>query len=262
MINRIEADVFARRISKGKTSPAILIADAESDSPIEIVTKLSGGCEREVTSLAMEMVAALLAADLHLPIPRPWFVLLTPEFLASIPDASWRDLASKSSPVAFGSHLLPNGFSTWTDTTVPVGRMMEAISGALLFDIAIDNVDRRGENPNCLVRGEDVRIFDHELAFPPMIIGARPPWEAGSLSHLRRRGAHIFRDALLKRDIEWDDTIALWRGLSDGQLEAYEGSLPPEWSAAGAAVRGAIDKIKNMRDNIDGSLAEVRRLLA
>src|SRR5262249_26198574 len=31
----------------------------------------------------------------------------------------------------------------------------------------IQNPDRRTENPNCLVRGESIRIFDHDLAFGP-----------------------------------------------------------------------------------------------
>lgn len=239
-----------------------MIADAEADSPQEIVAKLSGGCERKVTSLAMEMLSALLAIDLHVPIPKPWLVELSPEFIESIPDHSWQNLARSSSSLAFGSHLLPNGFSTWTATTVPVGRMMNSASGALLFDIAIDNVDRRGTNPNCLVRGEDIRIFDHELAFPPILFGAQPPWVLGSQDHLRQRGAHIFRDALLKQSIDWSETEAAWKGLSDVRLDDYESALPPEWSAAVGSLRAAIDKIKKVRDNIDGCLAEVRRLLA
>lgn len=261
MIDRIEAQVFARRLSNGKTCPAILIADAEADAPREIVVKLSEGCERKVTSLAMEMVAVLLAGDLELPVPRPWFVLISPELITSIPDNTWGAMAVRSSPLAFGSQLLPSGFSLWTPSVVPVGRMVEHAAGVLLFDVAMDNVDRRAGNPNCLVRKEDIRIFDHELAFPPLILGARPPWEVGSLNYLQTPGAHIFRDALRKRSVDWTAVLARWRGLSNAKLDDYEAVLPAEWSVAAGAVRGAIEKIKRVRDNVDACVAEIARLL-
>ena len=233
----------------------------DDDDALEVVVKLSAGCERAETSLAMEMVSALLAGDLGIPLPQPYFLEMDAEVLASIPDREWAALASRSNTLAFGSKLLPAAFNAWTPGTVPVGRMTADAAGALLFDIAIDNVDRRGTNPNCLVRGDDLRIIDHELAFPPYLFGARPPWEVGSLQYMASSGTHIFRDALYRRPVDWVPIAAAWKALADPHLDDYGTCLPVEWAAATPQVANAIDKIKRVRDNIDACVVEVQRLL-
>lgn len=43
-------------------------------------------------------------------------------------------------------------------------------AGVLLFDAIIQNPDRRDENPNCLVQGNELRMIDHELAFAHRLI--------------------------------------------------------------------------------------------
>ena len=42
---------------------------------------------------------------------------------------------------------------------------------------------------------------------------------------------------------------------------AYGTSIPAEWAAADQAVRRALALIRDARDNIDGCLAEVERIL-
>jgi hypothetical protein len=260
VISRRLPTLFNRRLRNGKTSPAVMTCEDE-DEALEVVVKLSAGCERGEVSLAMEMVSALLAGDLGIPLPEPYFLEMHPEVLDGIPDREWAALAGRSNPLAFGSKLLPVAFNAWTSGTVPVGRMTADAANVLLFDIAIDNVDRRGTNPNCLVRGEDLRVFDHELAFPPHIFGARPPWEIGSLQYLAPRGTHIFQDALYRRSVDWAPIAAVWKALADPQLDDYGICLPVEWAAAAPQVASAIDKIKRVRDNIDACVVEVQRLL-
>ena len=260
MISRIEPTQFVRRLGNGKTRPAILALE-EAENFIECVGKLSAGCEREETSLAMEVLSSLLAGDLEIPIPQPYIVEITPDFISSIPDSEWAALARVSSCVAFGSKLLPAGYGAWVAGTTPIGKMNEVAANVLLFDAVTENPDRRAENPNCLVRGDEIRVFDHELAFPPLIIGAPRPWVLGALNFMEQRGRHIFRDALKGRDVNWSPIIARWKGLSNGQLDDYEAVLPGEWAASRGFYRDAIDKIKTVRDNIEGCVAEVRRVL-
>lgn len=52
-----------------------------------------------------------------------------------------------------------------------------------------------------------------------------------------------------------------WLALSDAQIVAYGTSIPAEWAAADEAVRRALALIRDARDNIDGCLAEVERIL-
>jgi len=209
----------------------------------------------------MEVISALLAGDLGVPIPQPFLLELDPAFIDVIPDAEWADMARNGPSVAFGSKLLPSAYSAWVSGTVPVGQMTDTAANILLFDAVIENPDRRAVNPNCLVRGDEIRVFDHELAFPPMLIGAPKPWVLGALQFMEQPGMHIFRDALHRRTIDWQPIIARWEGLSSAQLDDYESVLPMEWDTARAAYRTAIDKIKTVRDNIHGCVAEVQRVL-
>lgn len=260
MISRIIPTEFLRRIGNGKTRPAILGVELDQGT-IEVVGKLAAGCERAETSLAMEALSAVLAGDLGIPIPEPFLLELDPEFVEAIPDSEWAQMAASGSPVAFGSKLLPSAYSAWVAGTVPVGEMTATAANILLFDALIENPDRRAANPNCLVRGDQIRVIDHELAFPPLLIGAPKPWILGALNFMEQPGMHIFRDALHKRTIDWQPMIDSWQGLSNAQLDDYEAVLPAEWDAARPAFLTAIDKIKTVRDNIQGCVAEVQRVL-
>ena len=261
MIAHLSPTEFVRRIGNGKTKPAILACE-QGDASIEVVAKLAAGCEQAETSLAMEVVSAMLAGDLAIPIPEPFFLRLDSAFVDAIPDREWAEMARHGPSIAFGSRLLPSAYSAWVSGTVPVGNMTATAANILLFDAVIENPDRRAVNPNCLVRGDEIRVFDHELAFPVMLIGASKPWVLGALQFMEQPGMHIFRDALRGREIDWQPIIDRWRGLSDGQLDDYETVLPPEWNGARAAFRAAIDKIKAVRENIDGCVAEVRRVVS
>lgn len=260
-ILRLAPTEFVRGIDNGKTKPALLVCE-QGETSIEVVAKLAAVCEQRETSLAMEIFSALLASDLQIPIPEPFFLQLETDFIDAIPDREWAEMARREPLLAFGSRLLPSAYSAWVSGTVLVGKMTAVAANILLFDAVIENPDRRAANPNCLVRGDEIRVFDHELAFPPLIIGAPKPWVLGALNFMEQPGMHIFRDALRKHDVDWQPIIERWKGLSDRQLDAYETVLPPEWDSARGTFRMAIGKIKAVRENIEGCVAEVQRVLS
>ena len=49
--------------------------------------------------------------------------------------------------------------------------MLPVALGTFVFDAVIENPDRRPGNPNCLIAGQDIRLIDHELAFPQRSVG-------------------------------------------------------------------------------------------
>lgn len=54
---------------------------------------------------------------------------------------------------------------------------------------------------------------------------------------------------------------ARWSGLSDARLAQYDATLPGEWEAARPMLAEAIRHLKQVRDNIDLCLAELKRVL-
>lgn len=247
----------------GKTQPAFLLCEDAAGDEVALIAKLSGRAERGITALAMEGLVACLAGDLGLPIPKPYIVDLSPEWIdaVAVANPTWAAIARQSSPHAFGSRRLADGYATWRDCGGLIGQLGDMAALVLVFDAIAKNADRRPENPNCLRLGDQVRIIDHELCFPEFLLGLGDAWATGGLQTMATPGWHIFRDGLHGKSVEWAPAVEKWKSLTDQMIDDYRGALPTAWSSADPAILRAIDRIKQARDNIDACVAEVQRML-
>lgn len=262
MLTRLTAFQFDRRATRGRTQPIFLTCHNPNGAEIEVVAKLSARCDEKAVNLAREVIAACLAGDLGLPIPEPYLVELPPEWVASVTDAEVQGALRASAPVAFGSRLAGAQFGVWTPTTALRPPMLATALAVFVFDAIIQNPDRRAENPNCLVRGDEIRIFDHELAFTHhLVIPRRLPWQAGAMQALTAPGRHIFRDKLRKESLDFAPVRAAWMALSDMRIEGYAAAIPAEWDGVGTNVNAAVQLIKDARDHIEACIVEIRRVL-
>jgi hypothetical protein len=80
MLERSTAIRFHRPMTSGKTRPCLLTCQLADGVEVEAVVKCSAGCERGVGGLVVEAIAAMLAADLDLPVPRPLLVAFDSDF--------------------------------------------------------------------------------------------------------------------------------------------------------------------------------------
>lgn len=261
MLHRVTAIEYIRDTIQGRTKPAILNCERADGSLVELVAKFSAGCDQKEINLAFEVLASCLAADLGLPVSEPFLVDLDPQWVATIPDASRRQHLERSSPVAFGSKLV-TGYSAWGSGSSIAENLVPMAASIFVFDAIVQNVDRREGNPNCLVSGDKLRIFDHELCFDAsIIIGWRPPWVLGGLKPLETPGAHIFRKGLRGRSPDFGHIRTAWLNITDRRLQMYEAAIPLEWSNASSKINAGISLIKSARDNIDACLSEIQRVL-
>lgn len=263
MLDRVTACEVIRPAKSGRTRPILMLCEAETAKPIEVFCKFSAGCDEGVASLAREVVATCLAADLKLPVPTPYLVEI-PSTLASAVTTS--DIAKKlqtSSPVGFGSARVEGQFSVWSKGNRVTDAMQPLALGALVFDAIIENSDRRPSNPNCLVARNDIRLIDHELSFPPIsgLLNRQPPWQLGSLRWMGSADGHIFARKIRKHHLEFGPLRALWTAISDDRLLEYRAAIPSEWNKALLTVDDALNRVRNARDNFDGVIAEIRRIL-
>lgn len=261
LIRRVKAIEFTRRTGNGRTSPAFLVAESMNGDELELVAKLPSECMEGARSLAREAICACLAGDLGIRVPEPLYVEMSPLWINSIRDAGWAAMARKGPLVAFGSTYIGGGYSAWQHPRAMSDAMISEVAAALVFDCAIENSDRRAENPNCLHSGEKFYLFDHELCFPPILIGQPKPWAVGGLRDFETPGRQIFADALRKRNVDWAPIIDRWNSLSDAMIDDYGRDLPPEWIGAATAVADARQKIRQARDNIQGLIVEIGRVL-
>jgi hypothetical protein len=263
MLTRVTAIEHHGLLTSGKTRPSRVVAERADATPVEMVVKFSAGCDEKEASLSREVIAACLAGDLGLPVPEPFLVDIPRDWADLVADPAQRARIKASSPVAFGSRHLTGGYAVWHSEMRIDEAMLPVAAAIFVFDALIQNVDRRADNPNCLVKGSQIRIFDHELAFTHgLVIGWKPPWTLGGLKSMETPGVHIFRAGLSGRAIDFGPIRMAWAGLPDDRIAEYEAELPREWTSAAGAVKSAVALIRNARDNIEACLAEVKRVLA
>jgi hypothetical protein len=264
MIDSTNAIEFISAAGSGRTSPAITLCEGKGDDDLELFCKLSDKCEEGVVHLAREAIAACLAADLGLPIPKPYYVEVTDEFIETVIDPAMRQRFKESCKVGFGSTKVPEQFSSWPTASRAAPNMIDKVAEIFLFDGIIQNGDRRVSNPNCLVRGDDLRLIDHDLCFThKQLIVWTPPWQTGGMELLKQTGPdqHVFYTSLAGKSPSFSRIKSAWSALSDTHINGYQSAIPPEWSAANAAVATAVDLIKDARDHIDDCIAEARRVI-
>ncbi len=253
---------FNRAMQTGKSEPLLLTCEVGDGERIEVVAKFSERLERKETSLAIEVVSACLAADLGLPVPIPYLLQIDQEWIESLPQGRERKLVASSSFMGFGSTYVGPGFSAWM-VGEPIRQNLKQYALEIFaFDCFIANPDRRCVNPNCLVKGDEIRIIDHDLAFfHKGAIGWKTPWQPGSLSYMATNGNHIFFDGLKGTQLNLDPIRQAWSAIDDERLRVYRGAVPQAWNSA-EAINDALDLIKGVRENIASALTEVRRVLS
>ncbi|MGJ4882399.1 HipA family kinase [Bradyrhizobium sp. HKCCYLRH1065] len=263
MLATATAAEYVRPMDAGRTSPLLVNCEKADGEIVAVVAKFSEFCDQKEVHLAREIVAACLAADLGLPIPVPFLVAVPGGWADVIPDPVRQAKVRASGGFAFGSLLVTGGYNAWTPDTRITAGMIDNATAIFAFDAIIQNSDRRSENPNCLVRGEEIRIFDHELAFAHrLILGWRPPWTPGGLNWIERKGSHIFLADLKRSGADFAAVRTSWCAISDERLAEYRAAVPMQWGNISADVDSALKLIRDARDNIDGCLDEIRRILS
>jgi len=252
MLEIVTAERFIKPLSSGRNKPCLIEARKPNEAHVEVVVKFLKACERGRRAFIVEAIAAMLAADLRLPIPEPFLVQVEADFAESIPDPEYNHIARASLGFNFGSAFRSPGYSVWNSSShLPEGLLITAAE-ILCFDLLIQNPDRLPLNPNCLTNGSDLVIFDHELALVTEgVIGWRPPWEAGGADLAK---LHLFFDHLRTRMPSLDRFAANFAAISDERIEGYGQALPGPWLAQGEDITDILGYIRELKVNLSAAI--------
>ena len=138
--------------------PAVVDTDADGS----FVVKFRGAGQGP-RALVAEVLVALIAQALDLPVPRPAVVDLEDGFGRSEPDPEIQDVLRGSVGSNFGLEFLPGALAF--DPAVDGGLLTpERAADIVWLDAFVTNVDRTPRNTNLLVSGRDVWLIDHGAA--------------------------------------------------------------------------------------------------
>ena len=165
--------------------------------------------------------------------------------------------------IAYGSARVPSHFNAWYSGWQVSSKALPVLLLAFAFDAVVENPDRRPGNPNCLVSGDEIFLIDHELAFTPSQIEQKSPWELGGLQYMKGKEQHIFRCELVRRSrlLDFKQLRNRWTELDEGYLAECHSVIPQEWAGGQAVAEQAITQVCRAKENIDGLIDELRRIL-
>jgi hypothetical protein len=266
MLDTVVASRFVKRLTTGRNTPLLLEAERQDGSFVEVVAKFDGA-ECGKGGLVREAVAGMLAADLGLPIPECFVVEIPAGFHDTIPtrEVEARKLVKASGSRIFGSafhegwYILPVGYSIPSETTAEAAEV-------LAFDGICLNGDRRPEKPNCLHKGSQIMMIDHEMALNHYGIGTilNPfPWKLGSLTPFSSPPTeHVFYKGTKGKALPEERLESQFGVVTQVKIANYLAAVPADWDPSGDVGLGIGDYLAQALINMGNSFTEVRRLLA
>ncbi|MDN3223497.1 HipA family kinase [Pseudomonas nunensis] len=260
MFKRLYAVRFDRPASVGRNKACMIECTDMADERTDVIVKFTG-CETGATGLIRESLAAFLAADLGLPIPEPILVEVPEGFSAGPDHPDVNTLIRNSSRLAFGSTALPSGYTIYAPSQPLRGPIVQRAVHIFVFDTLIANTDRAPRNPNCMVKGENAIIIDHDLAFILDALFWKEPWKLGGGDELAAPEKHIFWTLAKSHRFDFDDLKSRLKEISDDRLAEYISALPGDWSEGNNSALRIVEYIKNLRDNADSAFSEIQRVL-
>lgn len=241
----LRLDVFEirGRLKGGQSLPVLAEAQDEEGNQRTVVLKLrrpeSPWGHFEGTSLACELIVAMLARHLDLPVPDYAIVRLPDFILPGVPDKDLREVLRRNVGENFGSEY-HEGMALWQPDLRPeASDVLSSLEGVLVLDATVINGDRSIEKPNLLMRGSDVLMIDHSLALPVHL------WDAETLAASpifpdQQIERHCAKSALQYRGLRYEELLSRWRdGVSPNDLTRVRDVIPSTWEKQA----GDLDKI-------------------
>lgn len=257
---KLTAMTFQQALFSGSTHPCVFTCQDEKGAIAgEYVVKFRSEVRGNETGLLFEFVATHLAGLLAIPVPPPALIELTEALAEATPDASVADRIRRSAGLNFGTRFLSPGYATWpTDKSIPRILLQTAVE-IVAFDALIDNADRRRVKPNLLHKGDDIYVFDHEMAFAfVFLIGELPTiWTEDRLRFLKD---HPLHSGLRGQAMDLSRFASALRRLGEPKLRDIIEAVPAEWRSPHAEK--IVHHLGQARDHVDEFVGAMRRVLA
>jgi hypothetical protein len=206
-----------------------------------------------------ELVAAKLAAHFRILLPEPALVTIEQGLADLVGNIEPSQAAKLQGSVGlnFGTQLL-TGVATWpVDKSIPEP-MRQSVAEVFAFDALIQNPDRRYNNPNLLVEGDSVFVYDHDMAFSFLLVmsPSAEPWNLDRQEYLRD---HVFYRRLRSQQIDLTRFTSSLQGLSDAALDGIMADVPAEWKNDSVAT--IEEHLRGMREHAEEFADQVERML-
>lgn len=249
MVTTVKATTFVKPFRSGRTCPCLMLCEDDKGNQIEMVVKLSVGNECAPTGLVCELAASFLAQDLDLSVPEPFLVDIDADFYKGVSDPGLAERFLKSSGLNFGSRNLGPGYAIWPQERILTDSIIQDAADIFAFDMTIQNPDRRKEKPNLLRKGDEMVIFDHEMAFSFLysFLTNEYPWDGKGMGFAKN---HLFFNGLKGKMLSLARMQGALEAIDDRRIGRYIDAIPDGWKGgSGDAPIRIQEYLRQARDN-------------
>ena len=260
---QLEAVEYRKGMSGGLTQPTLVDALDNHERYKRVVLKLKnpgppvGFGHFAGTSLACELICAVLARALGLNVSDYAIVKVTRDFANSVNDKSRRDLLLQNIGENFGSVYNPS-LAMWNAIYQNRSQaLLDQLEDILTFDAVVLNGDRNARNPNLMYRGDLLVPIDHSLAL------AVCSWEQDMLNNpplfpQKNILEHCAGQLLKGKGCLYRRILNNWQERINSQkLDELREMLPCSWEHR----QGDIDKIFSFLDRRDLHFTDISTYL-
>lgn len=235
MVPKLTATTFIKAFHTGRTCPCLMLCEDDAGDTQEVVVKLRVGNECTGTGLICELMGSLLARALDLPAPEPFLVDVDPEFHAAIAEESIAERLKANAGMNFGCRYLSPGYISWPQLRSVPSAIEQVAAEIFAFDMLIQNPDRRQDKPNLLRKGDDLAIFDHEMAFSFLyaLVPDEFPWEGKGMDFAMN---HVFYRGLKGQSISFERMQGALEAVDGVRISEYVDAVPSVWKSNNDAV--------------------------
>ncbi len=266
MIETWIAEGYRDTMAKGKTEPLVLSCRPQADpagESREFVVKAVGCPEVYPESLYNEAFGCLLAREVfQVTAPEPVLVEIPQELLPLI-ESSLAYGGRGRVPIVglgVGSEFLARGQAVPpTLSTLKESELQDA-AFIYAFDHAVQNPDRKVNNPNCLSDGARFFAIDFELcfSFTHLIFPMGKPWEV-TRHKLYPSDPHLFGSTLAGTEVDWSPVANAVASISESRLKRLTSCIPSAWIKNEPKIFG---HLLELADHSAAFVDELRRSLS
>ena len=215
-----------------------------------------------------EWTAARLAEDLGLPCPPPILVRLSEDFLSTLSDKKLVAVLQAGPKVVYGAMHLGAGWRRWTEASGMPRSTHQLYGQTYLFDVILQNWDRRIANPNLLKKGDDFRIIDHEECFVSATGAMQDraatvlPWRPGGITnYVAGDCQHPFwRKLKQSKHVDFDLAARAWKSLPADTFSMYADEAPTQWGGACDDISSYLTLAVQHIDEVVAAIEGARKL--
>jgi hypothetical protein len=179
-----------------------------------------------------ELLSSFLAAQLGIHVPMPVVVHVNDNFISQMASHSDFGNINKCKGMNFGSTYMEGSINMLPSQRFTPTQEAQA-ARIFLFDMTMQNSDRRREKPNMFIYKENIYVIDHELplgflvALPFLSVG--PPWELNELDITTGKN-HFFYPLLFKNTrVAWDSVGEPFLDIKEDFWESAWNWMPDGW---------------------------------